>query len=215
MTLSDSEANLVLLAFYQGPQALVQARMSEEQIRAFIERPEVQAELARLKREFDLHEGLRARAKFAATRAVHALVEPASTVLLSALIGPRYSKDKKGNYLRDANKRLIVDEPEPTKGQLRTAWLIMRGAGIENDRVRGDPSTDPNTKLLYSGTNAAAFQLPDDPLYETEEARAASRERIRNTIEALAPRVIEGRARVIESVVTKKRKTKKRKRPAT
>lgn len=224
MVLTDGERELAVRAFYQGPDALLSEGYTPEQTAAFIEREDVQVVILLLKRELDIHEGLKARAKFKFTRNLHRLIDGASAVIANGLAGPVYSRDAQGHVLRDAKGHPILRHAEPTRTQLRAAKLVMDGVGISDYRIRSDAATDPSTKLLFHTTEEEAFAVETDPMFETEEDRALSRERVRNAIEALVPRLTAARGKAKatlgidpaeESTTAKLRRVKRSKKKAT
>lgn len=200
MPLLPEEETLAEQAFYQGPAVLLEAGFTPEQAREFVERDDVQLKLLLLKREFDIHEGLKARAKFQLTRNLHRLIDGASAVLAQAIGGPVYARDASGHILVDAAGRPIMTRAEPSRSQLRAAKLVMDGVGVLDWRIRGDAATDPSTKLLFHTAEERTVEIEFDPMHVTEEARALSRERVRNAIESMTPKLTEVRETVKKSV---------------
>lgn len=196
MALSESEKRLAHAAFYQGPEVLLGEGWSREGVVAFADRKDVQEYWLLLKREFDIHEGLRARSKFAALRNLHRMIDPASAVLMQALAGPEYARDQAGHIMRDATGRPMLVHAEVTSRQLRAAQFIVDSIGVGDHKIQGDAASDPSLKLLFASTDEATITLEDDPLNTTEEARALSRERVRNAMYRLSPRLIEAHAKV-------------------
>jgi len=198
--LTADEAHLAEQAFYQGPAVLLDSGLSEDEVREFIAREDVQLRFLLLKREYDIHEGLKARAKFKFVRNLHRLIDGASAVIANGLAGPQYARDKDGNILRDGKGRPVLQHTEPTRTQLRSAKLVMDGVGVADWRLRGDSATDPSTKLLFHATEGEVVTIEHDPAHESEEDKALSRERVRNAIEALIPRLTEARGRVKDEI---------------
>lgn len=196
MALTKSEQQLAHAAFYRGPEVLLQEGYTREAAASFAERTDVQEYWLALKREYDIHEGLRARSKFAALRNMHAMIDPASAVLMQALAGPEYLRDQRGIIQRDAEGRPMLVNAEITQRQLRAAQFVIDSVGVADHRVQGDAASDPSLKLLFASADEGAVVLEDDPLLETEEQRALSRERMRNAIFRLAPRMVEAHAKV-------------------
>lgn len=196
MALTPEEKRLAQAVFHQGPALLFEEGWSRDRIAEFSQNADVQDVWQLLKREFDIHEGLRARGKFIAIRNLNRLIDPASAVLAQALAGPEYVRDKNGTIQRDAQGRAMTVEAEMTPTQLRAAAFVLEGAGLHDHRILGDPASDPSLKLLFAASDEDKTEVEDDPLAQTDEARALSRERVRNAITRLAPRIIDVRAKV-------------------
>lgn len=193
MALTTEERRLAKAVFHQGPTVLVDEGWSWERIHRFTQDEEVLEIWTLLKREFDIHEGLRARGKFTAIRNILKMVDPASAVLAQALAGPEYARDQQGRILRDALGRPMLLQAEVTPTQVKAAEFILEGAGVRDHRIMGDPASDPSLKLLFAANADEKVAVEDDPLATTEEARALSRERVRNALLQLTPRVVEAR----------------------
>lgn len=194
MALTDEDKRLAKAVFHQGPSALVDEGWSWERIQAFQQNPDVLDIWMLLKREFDIHEGLRARAKFTAARNINKMIDPASAVIAQALAGPDHVRDARGIIQRDALGRPMLRNAEPTAAQIRAAEFILEGAGIRDHRIIGDSASDPSLKLLFASSEEEKLAVEDDPLATNDEQRSLSRERVRNAITRLTPRVVEARA---------------------
>ena len=192
--LTADERRLAQTAFYCGPAVLLEDGWSTEAVAAFVQRPDVQEVWTLLKREFDIHEGLRARAKHAALRNLHRMIDPASAVVAQAMAGPEYVRDDHGHISTDVRGNPLIRQAAITPVQLRAAELVLEGAGVHDPKVRGDAASDPSLKLLFSTAEEQLITLDDDPANETEEQRALSRERIRNAFERLTPKLIAARS---------------------
>jgi hypothetical protein len=188
-TLSEEEAALVKVAFFEGPAALIEAGIPAEAVRAFFEREDVQYEMGVLKRELDHHDALQARAKFVARRNLHRLIDPATAVITMALAGPQYQRDKKTNtVLRDSRGNYMVEQPEPTKVQLDAAKTVMQGVGINDFRISADPGSDNQLDVLFRKSEEART-VDYQVLGQSEEERVLARERVRTAIARIAPRL--------------------------
>lgn len=192
--LTPEERRLAQVAFYCGPGALVDEGWTTEMVGAFITRPEVQDVWTLLKREFDIHEGLRARAKHAALRNMHRMIDPASAVIAESLAGPEYARNENGTIQTDARGNPVLRRAAITPLQLRAAELVMESAGVHDPRVRGDAASDPSLKLLFASAEEHIITLEDDPSHTSEKQRSISRERVRNAIERLTPRLVAARS---------------------
>lgn len=192
--LTDQEHRLAVLSSYLGPAALIEEGWSPDAIAAFISRQDVLDVWKLLKREFDIHEGLRARAKHAALRNLFRMIDPASAVVAQALAGPEYRRDERGNVVTDPRGTPLLVTAEITPTQLRAAELVLESSGVRDHRIRGDAATDPSLKLLFSISDERAVEIEDDPEHSTEEQKALTRERMRTAIERLAPRLIAARS---------------------
>lgn len=195
--LTEQERRLARAAFYQGPEVLLNEGWTKDGVAAFAEREDVKEFWLLLKREYDIHEGLRARSKFAALRNLHAMIDPAGAILAQALAGPEYMRSHKtGEVLLNANGKPRLVNSEITSRQLNAAKFVHRAVGVGDHHLVGDAASDPSLKLLFASAEEDAVILEDDPLLQTEEARALSRERVRNALLRLSPRVIEAHAKV-------------------
>lgn len=196
MALTANEKRLAHAAFYRGPEVLLSEGYTRDSLAAFAERKDVQEYWLQLKREYDIHEGLRARSKFAALRNLHAMIDPASAVLAQALAGPEYLRDQRGIIQRDAQGRPMLVHAEVSQRQLHAARFVIDSVGVSDHKIQGDAASDPSLKLLFASAEEDATVLDDDPLLTTEEQRALSRERIRNALFRLSPRVIDAHVKV-------------------
>lgn len=192
--LTEQERRLATLTSYLGPAVLIEEGWSTEAIAAFIARQDVQDVWKLLKREFDIHEGLRARAKHAALRNMFRMIDPASAVLAQALAGPEYRRDEKGNIVTDPSGKPLLVTAEITPVQLRAAETVLESAGVRDHRIRGDAATDPSLKLLFSVSDERTVSIEDDPEHDTDEQKSLTRERMRIAIEKLAPRLLAARS---------------------
>lgn len=192
--LTDQERRLAILTSYLGPAVLIEEGWTTDAISTFIARSDVQDVWKLLKREFDIHEGLRARTKHAALRNLFRMIDPASAVVAQALAGPEYRRDERGNIVTDPRGNPLLVTAEITPTQLRAAELVLESAGVNDHRVRGDAATDPSLKLLFSITDERTVEIEDDPEHSTEEQKALTRERMRIAIERLAPRLLAARS---------------------
>jgi len=191
--LSEDEATLVKIAFFEGPSALIEAGVPPDAVRAFFERDAVRSELDLLKRELDHHDALKARAKFFVRRSLHRLIDPATAVLTMALGGPQYQRDKKtGTVLRDSRGNFMVEQPEPTKVQVDAAKTVLAGIGLNDFRIASDPGSDNQLDILFKRSEQARV-VDYTMLGQTEEERVLSRERIRTAILKISPRLPEAR----------------------
>lgn len=187
--LEEFERQLVKDAFFQGPAALLEAGMSPEDIRAFLERDDVQTEALALKRELDHHDQLKARAKFYVRRSLHRLVEPALSVLALSLAGPEYLRDpKKGTIMRDSRGNPMLKNAEPTAVQMKAVDTVLHGVGLHDFRINPEPGADNQVHLLFKAAEEPrTVDIEDGSL--TEKERVLARERVRTAIDRLAPRL--------------------------
>ena len=188
MALTEDEATLINLAFFEGPAALLEAGMDTESVREFFERDEVRAELELLKRELDHHDALKARAKFYVRRSLHRLIDPATAVLALALAGPQYHRDKEGIVQRDSSGNFMVKQPEPTKVQVQASKVVLSGVGLNDFRIASDPGSDNQLDILFRRTKEART-VDYTVLGQTEEERILARERVRTAINKLSRRL--------------------------
>lgn len=187
--LSEEEATLIKIAFFEGPSALIEAGIPEATVRTFFEREDVAYELNTLKRELDHHDALKARAKFVVRRSLHRLIDPAMAVLTMSLAGPQYHRDPKTKtVIRDSRGNFMVEQPEPTKVQVEAAKTVMQGIGLNDFRIASDPGSDNQLDLLFRKAEEART-VDYTILGQTEEERVLSRERVRTAISRLAPRL--------------------------
>lgn len=218
MPLTEDDKRLVHHAFYRGPAALIDEGYEPTDLREFFDRTEVQFELALLKREYDLHDGLKSRGKFIARRALHQLIEPAQAVLLQGLAGPEYVRDAEtNNVMRDSRGYPLLVNPDITQSQRWAVKTILDGAGINDFRISMDPGIDNNVELLFKKAETPRT-IDAEPLGQTPEEQALSRERVRTAIDTLIPRLPAARERfraefseIVKDGRGGKRKSKKKK----
>ena len=185
--LTTDERSLVRRVFTAGPALLFEEGYESEQAKSFLERSDVQEELSILGKELDHRDALDARARFSGKRYLARLVPAAAVVVGRAIAGPAYVRDKLGRPLADAKGRLIVQEPEPTAGQLHGAEMVLDAFGIGGNRQ--DHAGDVSISLNLSAKQATVT-LEEDPSYVSEEQRSLSRERIRTALELLMTKAV-------------------------
>ena len=189
MALTDAEALLIRTAFYRGPLGLVEdGDLTNEELGEFFDRDDVRARADQLKREFDQSDLLRARAKFAARRGLHALLDPSLAVLGLAVAGPQYQRDKKTKtVIRDSRGHPMLINPEPTAIQMRAIEQVLGGASLTDFRVTTDPSADGAVERLYRDNAVEEPRLLDQgPLGDTKEEQTLSLERVRIAVTKLS-----------------------------
>jgi hypothetical protein len=193
--LTDEEARLLKAAFYRGPAFLIEEEgYNAEGIRTFFERDDVRALAGQLKSEYDLHDLLKARAKFAARRGLHALIDPALAVLTLAIGGPEYVRDKKThNVMRDSRGHPLLVNPEPTNIQMDAVKQVLAGAGLADFRIVTDPGADNTVERLFRKVEDEPRVLDTDPLGMTPAERTLALERVRVAIDRLAAHLPEAR----------------------
>lgn len=185
--LTDQERSLVRRAFTQGPSVLLEDGYTSESIKSFLTREDVRSELEILQIEFNNQEALFGRTKFVAKRQLTKLAPGAAAILGQALAGPVYARDNAGNVLTNATGAAILVQPEPTLNQLRAAETILDRIGVEGD-MKVDRAQDVNLRVLFDPNTTKKIRIEQDESM-SEEQRSLSRERIRNAIEALRPKL--------------------------
>jgi len=227
VVLTEEEKSFTHRAFYRGPAAFTDEGWDAQELRAFLEREDVQYELALLKREFDLNDGFNARAKVAARRGLHQLLDAALAVTALGLSGPEYQRDKKtGTVCRDARGLPILINPEITRSQQWAADKVLNGAGVHDFRIGSDPGIDNNVDLLFKKAETPRT-VDTTQLGQSDAERTLSLERVRTAIDKLSQRLPAARERFREEFAeivkdgrggkrkTKKRVAKKAKKKAT
>lgn len=181
--LTEADRQLLQRTFAVGPAALAEEGYSLADAHAFLARPEVQEAWAALQREFDKQEVVFGHTKFVLRRQLTRLGPGATAILASALTGPKYARDKGGTILTDAKGHPILEEPEPTFGQLHAAKEVLDRLDVAA-RAK-DEGARTNINILFQQDRRERVALAVDPALESEEQRALSRERVRNVIESL------------------------------
>lgn len=195
MTITAQERQLVHDTFSQGPSALLDAGYTQESLLSFLGRADVLAEIALLNQELQHQSEIDARSKFLTRRTVARMGPGALAVMARALAGPVYLRDPKtGAILQDGNGKKLIAEAAPTGVQMRAAETVLDQIGVTRDKTL--PFVDPQggfdpRKLLGSADEVVDADFDIKGL--TEEQKALSREKVRNVIETLCPRIDEAR----------------------
>lgn len=212
MPLTDEDRNYVHQAFAHGPAALLNVGFSLGGISDFLVRPDVQEEWLVLNMEFRAQATLTATRRFMLTRQLSGLGDGAVAVMGQGMLGCEYARDEDGNISRDARGLPIIREMEISPVQLRSAEGILDRLGLSSAARNDRTAAVATTETLFKQLGDEESRYEDDPLLETEEQRALSREKVRNMILRLTGPVLEARARVIDELGYDKSKTKKKKR---
>lgn len=182
--LTEADRQLLQRAFAHGPAALVEEGFSAADAAAFLARPDVQQAWAAFQREYDKQEVIFGHTKFVLRRQLTRLGPGATAILATALAGPRYARNAQGTILTDAKGHPILEEPEPTFGQLHAAKEVLDRLEVVN-RTKDEGARTNINILFQQDRTEQRTALVVDPALESEEQRALSRERVRNIIEAL------------------------------
>jgi len=184
--LTEPERGLVRRLWSQGPSVLLDEGYTTAAMRKFIARPEVVAEMALLEEEFRHSKVISARTRYVTTRNLAKLSEGAAAVLARAMAGPVFDRHPETKaILTDARGNPILREAETSANQIRAATSVLGALGVGDTRVHAEQHVgDFQINLLIESADEAP-DLGADPKHTTEEERALSRERVRNTIEEL------------------------------
>ena len=213
MPLSDDDRNLVHRAFANGPASLTEVGIPLGEIATFLVRPDVQEEWLVLTMEYRGQHTLTATRKFMILRQLSRFAEGAAYVMGRGLAGNQYARDANGNIERDARGFPIITDVEISPVQLRSAEGILDRLGVTATGRHEQSAAIATTETLFKQLSDVESRYKDDPLLVTEEQRAISRERVRNMILRLSPKVVEARARVIAELEHKPKARKKKARP--
>lgn len=218
--LTDAERDLLSRTFSGGPAVLVEEGYSEDDIRAFFKRSDVQAFWALLQRELDHRDALEIRSKFMLRRQLGTLSRGAVAILGQALAGPQYLTVRRDDgtvaVQRDARGNPILSRPEITGIQLRAAEVILESLGVPYARAKNDqaPGVGAGVDNLFKGGEESTVQIAEDPAHENPAQRALSRERVRSVIAVLASRVPELHEKLNENLGAVAAAKPKRKAPS-
>jgi hypothetical protein len=180
-TLTIAEKDLVQAAFSLGPSALIESGMSAEDVKSFLERPDVKRELQILVHEYEHQDALNALTRFTARRRLARLSQRAIDVLEQSLRGPEYVRVGNGVML-DLQGRPILRNPEPTSNQQRAATEILDRLDVK----KVEAATITNPEAMFQQDSARQIDVVSDPAHVTEEQRTMSREKVRKVIETLS-----------------------------
>lgn len=207
--LTPEEKELVHEVFARGPSVLVELGYTPAQVRAFIHRPEVDAEMKLLEVEMDNLDSLMARTKFATYRQMMTLRPRAMDVLARSLDGPVYQRDPDTGAIMftEKNQPRVEDLP-PTAGQVASAESVLDRVGVH--RLQKHEPLPPTVNLNVLFGTEVKKELELDPELRTEEQRALARERIRNVIMVLQERVPEARKHLLEYAAEKVSRPRKK-----
>lgn len=192
--LTEAERKLLQTAWSAGPSVLLNAGYTAEQIRLFFERDDVQSDLVAMDREFKHAADFDARTRYTTRKQLSQLSPGAVGLLAKAMRGPLYVVDEQGNVMRDARGFPIIREAELTPAQLRAAQIVVDAVGGSDQKAsdyRGDLQINV---LLSTGQRVVTLDHGDKDM--TPEQKAISRERIRNAIDRLLPRMPAAQANV-------------------
>lgn len=218
--LTDAERDLLSRTFSGGPAVLVEEGFSEEEIRNFFKRQDVQAFWALLQRELDHKDALEIRSKFMLRRQLGTLSRGAIAILGQALAGPQYlvvrRDDGSESVQLDANGQPILVRPAVTGLQLRAAEVILESLGVPYAKARNDqtPGVGAGLDNLFKGGEESTVQIAEDPAHDNPAQRALSRERVRSVISVLAARVPELHEKLNQNLGAVEPEPKKRKAPS-
>lgn len=182
--------------------------MSVEESKEFIDRDDVRAALSLLTREFHNQEEIFARTRFAVKREMARSGLDAVRVLREALTGPTYAHAEDGGLLLIDGKPVLMGVGAD-KTQISAAKEILNRLGVQSD-LEIDRSTEANVKLLFERADSVEIEIENDPLHESEEQRALSRERVRNVILRLIDKVPEARKKILKELGYTKKAAKRK-----
>jgi hypothetical protein len=214
--LNEQDRLWVKLYFAHGPTALLEEGFREEDMRAFLARPEVANAVELLNQEFRYQQPLLDRAKFMVRRNLAKLGPHTVAVLGQSLVGPTYARDATGAVKLDTRGRPIMLQPAPTRTQVKAAEIVLERMGVEGDLAKINLGADTNMQQAYLKPHPRmedAPKLVHDPSLVTEKERAVSRERIRNAIEALRSRLAGAKEKVDTALNGGKKPRRKAPRP--
>jgi len=218
MPLTDDQIHLVERVFMRGPMVLIEAKWSAEEIKDFLDNPEVRQHLELLVSEFNTQDAAHARVRFGIRRGIARLGRDAVGVYEKALSGPRYLRNNHGDVITGMHGNPIVLEPEPTPVQVKIASEVMDRLGVtpEGRSPLADRSVpDVNVKVIVGAARTVSAEVLEDPEATTVEDKALSRERIRNVIEVLSEKLPNLRKQLLgPAAPAKKKKTVKVSSPA-
>ncbi len=204
---TQDERNLIRRIFSQGPSVLFDNGYDVQSAQEFLQRDDVKAELTVLTSEFSNQDALSARTRFSTRQQIAKLAPGAVAVLGSGLLGPVYRRDAKGAIELDVKGRPVLDRPEPTLKQLRSAEVVLDSLGIDPRNKNGPVDINLNLSIGV----AAARVLDHDPEDKVKGQQTLSRERQRTTIEALMAKFPDLKDRVLKKLELSKREVKKKK----
>lgn len=182
--MTDEERALIDVVFHRGPSALIDAGYTQEAGRAFLDRSDVQVELATLGREFDNQDVINALTRFSMRRKMTVHAKRAVEILATALEGPDYLMVG-GVVCTDISGRPILRRPEPTAIQVKAAEEILDRLNVTADK-QVIQAAGVNVNILFKNEDKKEIEISTDPKHTTEEQRSLSRQRVRNAIEILA-----------------------------
>jgi hypothetical protein len=200
--LTEQESLLVKRLFAQGPSALFEEGYEDSQVEAFMAREEVRRELRLLEQELKHKDVLEQRSRFITRRNLQRLTGGAVAILGRALQGPVYLRDEEGAIRRDAKGHPLLAEDAIHPSQMVAARTIIDTLGVGEAK----PVTlqDINvTALIQQQLNAetkAMAVLDHDASLVKEEQRVLSRERMRNVIERMMPKIAHAKQTIEASV---------------
>lgn len=219
--LTAEEQTLCRELFCQGPTVLFEQGFTPEQAMEFLKRDDVIQHLQVLERDYKNSAEYETRTRTTAKRALGKLSAGAVAILGHSLAGPQYMRNPDGSIKTDAKGKPLVQRPAPTDQQVRTAQSILGKMGVGDQRVTAADlltvqAGEINIQVILQQAHEEskpAVALKQDPDLLTEEERALSRERIRNAIEKMMPKLQE-RYKAIEEEKSGKPQGKGRRKKA-
>ena len=211
--LSDLERAYVQQVFGQGVGALRDEGWADPDILEFLTRPDVQAEMHLLQREFDSHAETAVRGRFLLQRGVTGLMPGAVSVLASSLAGHIYARDSKGTILLDGNGNPVIKVVAPSKEQLKAATVVLDYID-EKGAPKGPGSVDHTAGFDPAGMLEAAQtrkELNYGDGLDSLDAKTLFRERLRVAMQRFGPGVTDAHQRLcageaIDATVVKSKK---------
>jgi hypothetical protein len=199
-TLSDSEKFDVLQAMFLGPSYLVDKGMNGDQIQEWLSRPEIQARIRLLEMEYGSAKSMQRRTQFVVDRKLAGGALLAADVLLDALRGQEYARNKDGSFKLNANNCRIAMHDLPTAQQVEAANDILDRLGCRADPREVMKTSDlPVLHTISKAAEAVVMQVDEDPNAHPVE-KALSHERVRNAIEIMS-RFVKGGKEKLDAVL--------------
>lgn len=208
MALSTDEKKLIADAFALGGTILHERGMSDEQITAFVKRPEVRDEVERMCRDYADQDGMIERTRYGARRGLAAMSRDSVKVLRDALRGPVYLTDPETGAVQfDVMGRPLVARMPPSPMQFAAAQDILTRLGVDTDADELS-GADPDYAAIFARAANSVARIEYGEDCASEQDRIMSRERMRTAILKLRQRVGSGRS-LLEGTVSRTFKSRR------
>ena len=189
--LTKVQKDRVLQLFMLGASNRYEGFADKVQADLFWTNPDVREELTRIMLEYDNSDAGLSRVRYGAQRALIRMVPKSLDLMAAGLAGPIYERDTDGHIMYDTNFQPKLLEAAPTNAQLGIAEDVLDRLGVKEDTDLG--ARDISVKLLMGLEAKAVDKLTYNIKDASPEQRALSRERVRNAINFLIPKVAKAR----------------------